>query len=108
MQLAVVVVALHTLPALGVLAILLLLTLLRTCTATFLLGESEVVLLLSEIQTLSRVDLATDSLLEVFIANFAIPVGIKFVEKLLELKVSDPSKAPVVKIELELLWFNGP
>ena len=45
--------------------------------------------------------------LKVFVRDFSIAVSVKFVKKLLELLFSDPTEAPVLEIEPELLGLNG-
>lgn len=107
MELAEVIVALNTLPALGMLAVFLFFSLLRACAAPFLLGETQIIVFLPEIESLSGMNFTSDCLLEVLVAYFAIAISVKFVEEGLKLSFGDPPQTPMMEVELQLLRLNG-
>ena len=64
-------------------------------------------LVLSEVESFSWVNLATDGCLEVFIRNFPVLISIKLVKQVLELLVCE-SQAPVLEVEPQLFRCDGP
>jgi len=81
MELAEVIITLDSLPALGMLTVLLFFSLLRACAVPFLLRETQIIVFLPEIETFRRVNFTPNSLLEVFVADFSITISVKFIEK---------------------------
>jgi hypothetical protein len=63
-------------------------------------------IILSEVKTLSWVNLTTDCHLKVFVRDLSITVSVKFIEEMLELLLSNATQAPVLKIEPEFLGLD--
>ena len=61
---------------------------------------------LPEVQMLRGVDFAADGVLEVFVRDFAVAVGVEFVEERLELLLRQVN-APVFEVVLKFLRHNG-
>lgn len=62
-------------------------------------------LILSEIQSLTRMYLTSNTLVEICVRNLAVLVAVEFVEEELELCIAEV-EAPVFEVEFELILLN--
>jgi hypothetical protein len=116
MQLAKVVFAEHSLPTLGMFAVLLTVFLMRR---RFLVirgsrglrrrtweSTTKARIILAEVKTFSWVNFTAHSHLKILVRDFAVAIKVKLVEQSLELSLGDAAEAPVLKIEPELFGFD--